>query len=195
MLLLPGRTSIYKKTNHLFAQLDQSIDDSFLSDKTLDIEQLAFNSVSDKLVEIARQQLETGSKQSNSLNTFKLNKIDRYKDIRVSINGHGYVFGDYDAYTGQKTYAYSLRSNRKGAQCYLMEKADFMRFCRSYHAMAKAFDETVYDKDRQMMRDLTRIVFNKWYSELVQENLKVVPDLNHNSSSKDAEATQEDQQQ
>ena len=46
-----------------------------------------------------------------------------------------------------------------------------------------------------MMRDLTRIVFNKWYSELVQENLKVVPDLNHNSSSKDAEATQEDEQQ
>ena len=61
--------------------------------------------------------------------------------------------------------------------------------------MAKAFDETVYEKDRQMMRDLTRIVFNKWYSELVQENLKVVPDLNHNSSSKDAEATQEDEQQ
>ena len=76
-----------------------------------------------------------------------------------------------------------------------MEKADFMRFCKSYHAMAKAFDETVYDKERQMMRDLTRIVFNKWYSELVQENLKVVPDLNHNSSSKDAEPTQEDQQQ
>ena len=58
--------------------------------------------------------------------------------------------------------------------------------------MAKAFDETVYDKDRQMMRDLTRIVFNKWYSELVQENLKVVPDLDHNSTSKDAEPEQEE---
>ena len=60
--------------------------------------------------------------------------------------------------------------------------------------MAKAFDETVYEKDQQMMRDLTRIVFNKWYSELVQENLKVVPDLDHNSPSKDAEANQGDQQ-
>lgn len=68
-----------------------------------------------------------------------------------------------------------------------MEKADFNRFCKSYHAMAKAFDDTVYDKDRQMMRDLTRIVFNKWYSELVQENLKVVPDLDHSSPSNDAE--------
>ena len=32
-----------------------SVDDSFLHDKSLDIEQLAFNSVSDKLYEIAKQ--------------------------------------------------------------------------------------------------------------------------------------------
>ena len=61
--------------------------------------------------------------------------------------------------------------------------------------MAKAFDETVYEKDRQMMRDLTRIVFNKWYAELVQENLKVVPDLDPKSPSRDAEAIVEDEKQ
>lgn len=27
------------------------------------------------------------------------------------------------------------------------------------------------------MKQLTRIVFNRWYSDLLQENLKVVPDL------------------
>ena len=113
----------------------------------------------------------------------------------MNINGCGKVFGDYEAYTGQKTYQYSLRSYRKGAQCYLMDKADFIRFCKSYHAMAKAFDETVYEKDRQMMRDLTRIVFNKWYAELVQENLKVVPDLDPKSPSRDAEAIVEDEKQ
>ena len=76
-----------------------------------------------------------------------------------------------------------------------MDKADFIRFCKSYHAMAKAFDETVYEKDRQMMRDLTRIVFNKWYAELVQENLKVVPDLDPKSPSRDDEAIIEDEKQ
>lgn len=86
-----------------------------MQDKSLDVEQLAFNSISDKLYEIAQQQMETGSKQNNSLNTFKSNKLDRYKDIRIGIMGCGYVFGDYDAYTGQKKYQYSLRSNRKGA--------------------------------------------------------------------------------
>lgn len=27
------------------------------------------------------------------------------------------------------------------------------------------------------MRKLTRVVFNMWYTDLLQENLKVVPDL------------------
>ena len=121
--MLPGRTSIYNKTNTLIPQVEHTINDKFLLDKTLDIEQLAFNSVSDKLYDIARKQQESGSNvQSNSLNTFKNNKLDRYKDIRISIQGRGFVFGEYDAYTGQKTYQYSLRSNRKGAQCFLMEK-------------------------------------------------------------------------
>jgi len=32
-----------------------------------------------------------------------------------------------------------------------------------------------------MMSQLTRVVFNKWYTDLLQENLKVVPDLDPNS--------------
>ena len=40
--------------------------------------------------------------------------------------------------------------------------------------------------DRSMMRQLTRVVFNKWYTDLLQENLKVVPDLD-NSGPKETE--------
>ena len=144
---------------------------------------MAFNSVSDKLLEIARQQAETGSKQNNSLNSLKHSNLDRYKDIRISINGRGYVFGHYDAYTHQKKFQYSLRSNRKGAECYVMEKYDFMKFCKQYHTMAKTIESSIYDIDRNMMRQLTRVVFSKWYTDLLQENLKVVPDLNNSGPS------------
>lgn len=54
VLLLPGRTSIYHKTNQLLPPFEKSLDNSFMQDKKLDIEELAFNSVSDKLYEIAR---------------------------------------------------------------------------------------------------------------------------------------------
>ena len=64
----------------------------------------------------------------------------------------------------------------------MMETVDFLRFTKQYHTMAKEIDSTVYDKDRDMMRTLTRVVFSKWYSELVQENLKVVPDLDNSSN-------------
>ena len=55
VLLLPGRTSVYQKTYQLLPPFEKSIDNSFMRDKSLDIEQLAFNSVSEKLYEIARQ--------------------------------------------------------------------------------------------------------------------------------------------
>ena len=101
-----------------------------------------------------------------SLNSLKKTKLDKFKDIRISINGTGYVFGDYDAYTDQETYQYSLRSNHAGATCYLMEKKDFLKFAKHYAAMGDVIASTVYDKDMQMMRQLTRIVFNTWYRDL-----------------------------
>ena len=53
--MLPGRTSIYEKTNKLIPPFEQKHDDNFLNDKSIDVEQLAFNSVKDKLLEIAAQ--------------------------------------------------------------------------------------------------------------------------------------------
>ena len=56
VLLLPGRTSIYQKTNQLIPPYEKTIDNSFMSDKSLDIEQLAFNSVKEQLFDIAEKQ-------------------------------------------------------------------------------------------------------------------------------------------
>ena len=53
VLLLPGRTSIYQKTNQLIPPYEKTIDNSFMNDKSLDIEQLAFNSVKEQLFDIA----------------------------------------------------------------------------------------------------------------------------------------------
>ena len=47
-----------------------------------------------------------------------------------------------------------------------MEKRDFMKFAKHYAAMGDVIASTVYDKDMQMMRQLTRIVFNTWYRDL-----------------------------
>ena len=43
--------------------------------------------------------------------------------------------------------------------------------------MGEEVARTVHEKDMNMIRQLTRVVFNKWHSDLLQENLKVVPDL------------------
>ena len=45
--------------------------------------------------------------------------------------------------------------------------------------MGEYIAKSVHEKDMEMMRKLTRIVFNKWYTDLLQENLKVVPDLDY----------------
>ena len=58
-----------------------------------------------------------------------------------------------------------------------MEKADFRKFSKQYAAMGEVIANTVHEKDIEMMRQLTRIVFNTWYRNLLQENLKIVPDL------------------
>lgn len=57
-----------------------------------------------------------------------------------------------------------------------MEKRDFVKFCKQFAVMGHEVDASVHEKDMTMMRELTRIVFNKWYTDLLQENLKVVPD-------------------
>ena len=57
-----------------------------------------------------------------------------------------------------------------------MEKKDFIKFAKHYSAMGDVITNTVYEKELQMMRQLTRIVFNIWYRDLQQEHLKVVHD-------------------
>lgn len=104
---MPGRTSIYQKTNQLIPAYDTANDTSFMNDPNFQEEELykqAFKSVSKELNEVARQQVEAGQKQSNSLNSLKNSTFDRYKDIKLSIHGKGFVFADYDAFTNQKTY-------------------------------------------------------------------------------------------
>jgi len=82
-----------------------------------------------------------------SLNALKTSKVDKFKDIRISINGTGYVFGDYDAHTNQDVYQYSLRVNHAGASCYLMEKKDFLKFAKQYAKMGDVINNTVNEKD------------------------------------------------
>lgn len=52
-----------------------------------------------------------------------------------------------------------------------------MKYSRQFSMMGDAVESTVFEKDMNMMRQLTRVVFNRWYSDLLQENLRVVPDL------------------
>jgi len=52
--MLRGRTSIYQRTSQLIPSQEKTAESSFLNDKSIDIEQLAFDSVSEKLLEIAR---------------------------------------------------------------------------------------------------------------------------------------------
>jgi hypothetical protein len=100
VLMLRGRTSIYQKTSQLIPSQEKTTENSFLNDKSIDIEQLAFDSVSDKLLEIARQQEENSKKGvQTSLNAIKTSKIDKYKDIRVTIIGKGFCLGDYETIT------------------------------------------------------------------------------------------------
>jgi len=177
VMMLPGRATVFQTTSKLIPPFERSNDDSYLANREIDVEQLAFNSVSEQLYDIAREQLESQQKQKVSLNVLKKSNIDRYRDIRVSIHGNGFVFGDYEAFTDQAAYQYTLRAVHAGATCYLMEKRDFLKFSRQFSQMGEAVAGSVHEKDMAMMRELTRVVFNRWYTDLLQENMKVVPDL------------------
>jgi len=59
VLMLRGRTSVFQKTSQLIPVQEKSTDSSFLNNKSVDIEQLAFDTVSDRLLEIAKQQEES----------------------------------------------------------------------------------------------------------------------------------------
>ena len=52
-----------------------------------------------------------------------------------------------------------------------------MKYVENYVTLREAIRNSYHTKDLEMMRQLTRTVFNKWYTDLLQENLKVVPDL------------------
>ena len=43
--------------------------------------------------------------------------------------------------------------------------------------MGEVVSSSVHKKDMELMKELTRVVFSKWYTDVLQENLKVVPDL------------------
>lgn len=46
VMLLPGRSSVYEKTSQLIPPYQRSTDSSFFGKKEVELEQLAFNSVS-----------------------------------------------------------------------------------------------------------------------------------------------------
>lgn len=83
-----------------------------------------------------------------------------------------------------------------------MDKKDFLKFTRQFALMGQEVQNTVFDKDMHLMHLLTRVVFNKWYTELLQENLKVVPDsegtiskkpeLKKNAANPNSDATYQD---
>ena len=98
--------------------------------KEAEIEELAFNYVSEELYGIAQQQLDHQAAQHVSLIQMRKSAVDKYKDIRLSIQGSGFVFGDFECYTGQPTYGYSLRAAHAGATCVMMEKTNFNEYCK-----------------------------------------------------------------
>lgn len=141
------------------------------------MEELAFQTVQSRLVDIARDISQQQSRERVNFNAMKRTSLDRYKDIKIGIHGCGFVFGEVDTMLKHKTYQYSLRAAKSGSLVYLIDKKDFLKYAKQYPIISDVVNKMVRGKEYQMMKDLTRIVFNKWYADLLQENLKVVPDL------------------
>lgn len=73
--------------------------------------------------------------------------FDKYRDIRVSIHGAGYVFGDFDCFTDKEKYTYSLRAVNAGATILIMENRKFKKHCKEYLKMGEAVANSVFTKD------------------------------------------------
>mmetsp|Transcript_25026 Transcript_25026/g.33552 ORF Transcript_25026/g.33552 Transcript_25026/m.33552 type:complete len:187 (+) Transcript_25026:705-1265(+) len=99
VMMLPGRSTIFQKTSHLIPPYERANNETFLNKKESELEDLAFNSVSEELYDIAKDQMTSSKQQHVSLNQMKRSVVDKYRDLRISIQGVGYVFGDYDCFT------------------------------------------------------------------------------------------------
>ena len=58
-----------------------------------------------------------------------------------------------------------MRARHAGATVLLMKKSKFMKHCYDYHKMGKAVSKSVLNKDLEMVKQLVRVVFNRWYSD------------------------------
>ena len=50
------------------------------------------------------EQVEQQGAHRISLNHMRKSVLSKYRDIRVAIKGSGYVFGDFECFTGLETY-------------------------------------------------------------------------------------------
>lgn len=58
-----------------------------------------------------------------------------------------------------------------------MEKKKFAELCKNFATIGSTVTKTVIEKDKNNLKQLTRVVFSRWYADMVQDNLKIVPDL------------------
>lgn len=98
-MMLPGRSTVFQKTSHLIPPYERKPNDSYLEKKEDELQDLAFKSVSDELYEIAKVCMSDQKNQHVSLSSMKRSVVDKYRDLRISIQGVGYVFGDYECFT------------------------------------------------------------------------------------------------
>ena len=119
VLLLRGRPSVYKRVNKHFPVFRDNGNFHLPQDPNLDVNDLAFNEVSSQLEALADNHAKKSMKiPGASLNSVQTHKMSKYKDLVVSIWGHGLMFGYYEAGTKLPTFEYSLRSKTPDAGCF-----------------------------------------------------------------------------
>jgi len=150
--LLRGSNSIYKRTKDIFPAESQG-----RSSESLRLE--------------ATFRSQAGHSRV-SLNKLKQSNFAKYKDTTVGFVGQGQVFGDIDVVKKQN-YMYSLRVAKANSSLFLIKASSFLQVIGQYGDTFEKLSKACEENDIRLLKQLTTVVFNKWYGNVTQEHQRV----------------------
>lgn len=85
------------------------------------------------------------------------------------------MYGDYEAIYGRRQYKYSVRACHEGATCLLISFKNFIKLKENAPGSLELKMEQAAQRNyNTLLKDLAKVVFNRWHTDYVQDNMRVV---------------------
>ena len=85
------------------------------------------------------------------------------------------MYGDWEAIYGCKRYKYSVRACHEGASGLLISFKNFIKLKENAPGTLESkMEQTAERNNSTLLKDLAKVVFNRWHTDYVQNNMRVV---------------------